>query len=118
MLGLVAGGREFAVGRGFAAGYLEGAQLPFLLQGEKVNVDVFDPEIANGLDPTSGHCPDVRAFFGDMAVFGGVVVADNQVGAVRRQVVLVLATELNCLCCDLRLDGRKQGLVHRHVPDE
>jgi hypothetical protein len=40
------------------------------------------------------------------------------VGAVRRQVVLVLATELNRLRCDLCLDGRKQELVHRHVPDE
>lgn len=61
-----------------------------------------DPEISHGIDPAHGHGLDIRALLGDMSILGGIVLADDEVGNVRGQVVLVDAAELVrllCYCC-------------------
>lgn len=85
----------------FSSARLERAHLPLLFERQEVDLDIFYPKITDSLDPSGDHDPDVRPFFRNMAVFGGVVIADDQVGAVGGQVIFVLAAELGCLGCDV-----------------
>lgn len=82
-----------------AASRLECLQTPLLLQGPEVDLLVLDPEVPHGIDPAHGHCLDVGALLGDMSVLGGVIFADDEVGNVGSQVVLVDAAEFICLLC-------------------
>ena len=78
---------------GFAAARLERLQFPFLLEGNEVDVGVLDPELAYGFDPAGGHGLDVGTLLCDMAVLGGIVVADDEVSTIGGEVVFVLAAE-------------------------
>lgn len=90
-----------------AAACLECLQTPLLLQGLEVDLLVPDPDIPHRIDPAHGHDLDVGAFLGDMSVLGGVIFADNEVGDVGGQVVLVDAAELFCIACYCGLRGGK-----------
>lgn len=102
--------RQAAVQRGFgpnllsivycAATSLECFQAPLLLQGWEVDLLVPHPDVAHGIDPAHGHGLDIGAFLGDMSVLWGIVFADDEVGNVGGQVVLVDAAELARLACD------------------
>jgi hypothetical protein len=93
---------RFGTVRGwFSSARLKRAQLPLLFERQKVNLDVFYPEITDSLDPGGDHDPNIWPFLRNMAVFGGVVVADDQVGAIGGEVIFVLAAELDCLSCNV-----------------
>lgn len=52
-----------------------------------------NPEIAHSRDPVGSHDLDIGALFGDMAVLGRVVFADDEVRTVGCKIVLVNTTE-------------------------
>lgn len=99
-----------------AAARLESFQTPLLLHGPEVNLLVPDPDIPHRIDPAHGHCLDIGALLGDMSVLGGVIFADDEVGDVGGQVILVDAAKLVgllCYCC-LRVGKADTVNLGRH----
>lgn len=88
---------------GFAAAGLEGLELPADLQGSEIELVVLHPQRPHGVDPAGSHGLDVGPFLGDMAVLGGVVVADDEVGDVGGQIVLVDAAHVGSALGNLAL---------------
>ncbi len=91
-------------GRGHPAD-LEGSQLPLPLEGGVVYGRVVAPQLGEGLDPSGVHGLRVGEGLGGVAVFGGVIVADEKVGHVNGEVFRVDAAEVNRLELDVFLSG-------------
>lgn len=81
-------------GIGELAACLQRLELMFAFDSREVNVDILHPQLPYGIDPGGIHGLDIGTFLGDMAVFWGVVVADNEMGHVGGEVVLVDSAEL------------------------
>lgn len=88
---------------GIAAARLEGLKLPAVLQRSKVELLVLHPQCPHGVDPAGRHGLDVGPFLGDVAVLGRVVVADDEVGDVGGQIVLVDAAHVGSALGNLAL---------------
>jgi hypothetical protein len=74
----------------------------------KINLLVVLPKLGHGLDPLSVHGFDIGSLAGDMAVLGGVIIADDEVRYIGRQVVLVDATKLGYFAGNFGLGRRGQ----------
>jgi len=63
-----------------------------------------------------GHDLDIGTFFGDMAVLGRVIFSDDEVGAIGREIVLVLATKFLGFSSNFGLEeGRGASQLGAHV---
>ncbi len=97
-------GRVGAAGK--ATTCLEGPQPPEGFQGSKVDLFVLNPQSPHGINPASSHGLDIGSLLGDMTVLGRVVVADDEVGDVGREVVLVDAAHVGSALGYLALHKR------------
>ena len=76
---------------GQGASRFESLKLVLLFELEEVDRIVVLPEIGDGVYPGGVHGADVLSLAGDVAVFGRVIVTDDEVGYVGGEVVLVHA---------------------------